>query len=891
MHIIDLRCEYMNQPIGIGEQSPRFSWIMEASQKGMMQQAYQLDISKDAQLNSIEYSTGKIMSDRSTHVECAGFTAKSRERYYYRVKVWDQYGEESPWSESSYWEMGLLNPQEQNAAWISPPLSIVPTNSSAAPLLRKTFSVEKQISKARIYATALGIYELEINGNRVGSAYFTPGWTSYQHRIQVQTYDVTQEIKPGHNVIGSWLGNGWYKGYLGWKDQQHIYGDRLALWMQLHIQYEDGSEELIESDSSWKCALGPITMSELYHGESYDATLYPEGWQLADYDASTWLSVDQLDAPPAELVPQVNEAVTKHEHIVPIDSFTTPKGEQVIDFGQNLVGFITIRLNGKHGQQVIIDHAEVLDSDGNFYTENLRSAKQQLIYTCSGKGNETYEPKFTFQGFRYIRVQGLEAPLQLEDFSAYALHSEMEEKGHFACSDPLINQLQQNIRWGLKGNFLDVPTDCPQRDERLGWTGDAQMFIRTATFLYEVGPFFEKWLGDLQLEQRSDGAVPFVIPHVLSEDQYASAAWGDAAVICPWTIYITSGDARILSRQYESMRGWIDYITQQGDDPYLWNTGFHFGDWLGLDAKYGDYVGATEKDLIASAYYVYSLRLFVKTTAILGKDEDNKRYSDLLERVLQAFQAEFISPSGRLGAETQTAHVLALYFDLVEGESRERSAAKLNQLVEQNDYHLTTGFVGTPYLNFALSQNGYLDTAYLLLFQREFPSWLYPVTQGATTMWEHWDGIKPDGSLWSSNMNSFNHYAYGAIGDWLYQEVAGVQIVEEQPGYKHFRIAPQLTEQLSWAEAKLTTLYGLIRSYWQQEEQQFITIEVTVPVNTTAQLVIPANRIELSRFSQLASAAAGLKAVDSGILDYEEKDKQHMWTLGSGQYRFSAVKK
>lgn len=881
--VTDLRCEYQDNPIGIGERFPRISWRLHSDERAVSQTAYEMEVSHRPNFSDLYWTSGEVASSQSVHVESREMDTKSCKRYYYRVRVRNQAGDMSEWSETAYWETGKLEGEDWAGEWISAPLSLLPADSSHLPLLRKSFRLDSPIHQARIYATALGLYELELNGQRVGDRYFTPGWTSYDHTIQTQTYDVTDRLRKGDNAIGAWLGNGWYKGQIGWREQGAIYGDRLALLLELHITYADGSEEVITTDQSWQSAQGPILMSEIYHGETYDARLELEGFSTADYTPHDWQGVECLDHGYDMLKPQINEPVRAIQTVRPAEWLVTPKGETVIDFGQNLVGWVRFCVAGTEGAAVTLEHAEILDSDGNFYTENLRTAKQKIQFTLKGGGIETYEPHFTFQGFRYVRLVGFtEAQLDHGAFEAVVVHSDMKETGTFECSEPMVNQLQSNIRWGLKGNFLDVPTDCPQRDERLGWTGDAQMFIQTASYLSNVAPFFTKWLSDLAAEQRDDGAVPFVVPHVLGQGDYASAAWGDAAVICPWTIYVCYGDQRILKRQYESMKRWVSYIQAQGENEYLWNTGFHFGDWLGLDAKSGDYVGATERDFIASAFYAYSVELLRKTAVVLGEKEDAAMYSNLKQQVAAAFRSEFVTPTGRLAASTQTAHVLALMFGLLDEAAEKRAAARLYTLLEETKFHLTTGFVGTPYISHVLSQHGMHETAYKLLLQQDYPSWLYPVTKGATTIWEHWDGIKEDGSFWSRDMNSFNHYAYGAIGDWLYRTVAGIQTVEEAPGYKQMVIAPVPGEGLTWAAGKIETMYGTVRSCWRMGNDGAFQLEITIPPNTTAEIRLPG----VCDGSSVTEGNATPLHEAEGIHSVRDGEAGVVIQAGSGDYTF-----
>jgi alpha-L-rhamnosidase len=552
--------------------------------------------------------------------------------------------------------------------------------------------------------------------------------------------------------------------------------------------------------------------------------------------------------------------------------------------GQNMVGWVRFSVEGNRGDQVILKHAEVLDKYGNFYTDNLRSAKQTIEYILKGEAREIFEPHFTFQGFRYVKIEKYPKEPDLNDFTGVVIHSDMERIGSFECSEPLINQLQHNILWGQKGNFVEVPTDCPQRDERLGWTGDAQVFIRTACFNMNVASFFSKWLRDLQADQLENGGVPHVVPNVLGKDAHSSSAWADAAVICPWTIYLCYGDTRILEQQYDSMKAWVEYIRAQGENEYLWNTGFHFGDWLALDAKEDSYVGSTAKDYIATAFYAYSTAILRETAKILGRDEDVNKYSNLHERIIENFQKEFVTLNGRLAVPTQTAHVLALMFDLVKPEDRKRVIDTLVEYIHENKDHLTTGFVGTPYLCLVLSQNGYNDLAYKLVQQKDYPSWLYPITKGATTMWEHWDGIKEDGSFWSADMNSFNHYAYGSIGDWLYRVVAGIDTHSDKTGYKHIIIKPQPGSGLTYAKAAIKSMYGEIKSFW-EDEGDTMKVLICIPSNTTATIVLPyAQSIE-----GVYEGDKELKDAE-GILSSKEAECGIELEIGSGEYCFSYPK-
>lgn len=879
----DLRCEYQVNPFGLDYKTPRISWRMQSSERAEVQSAYRIEVAEDPDFQQTVWDSRKVDSDQSVHVELKGLQTASRKRYHYRVQAWNRHGLSSGWSDQATFETGFIDPSEWSAEWISASKALS-GSADQVPMFRRDFLIDGEVSAARVYASALGIYELELNGKRVGDHYFAPGWTSYKHRLQYQTYDVTELLNSGKNGIGALLGSGWYKGVLGWDGKNEHYGNRTALLVQIHIDYADGRQEVIVSDNRWKVSGSPILMSEIYDGETYDARLERSNWSGGDYDDSGWHSADVIEQSKDILVVQENVPVRKIESIQPIELITTPKGETVIDMGQNMVGWVRFTVQGEAGQEVSIHHAEILDNEGNFYTDNIRKAKQTIRYVLKGGERETYEPHFTFQGFRYIRIVGFPEPIRLEDFTGVVLHSDMETTGEFTCSDPLVNQLQHNIRWGLKGNFLDVPTDCPQRDERLGWTGDAQVFARTSAYLSNVVPFFRKWLHDLKAEQAElDGGVPFVVPNVLSEKAQSASAWGDAAVIIPWTLYVCYGDKRVLEEQYDSMKAWVEYIKRQGENEYLWNSGFHFGDWLALDSRPDSYIGATSRDFVATAYYAYSVSLVQKAAAVLGKSEEAEGYADLHTRILDAFTQEFVTPTGRLSVPTQTGQVLSLMFGLVEGEAKERAVHKLLELLEEEKYHLTTGFVGTPYLNHVLSDNGKSEFAYKLLLQQDYPSWLYQVTKGATTIWEHWDGIKPDGSFWSPDMNSFNHYAYGAIGDWLYRVVAGIDTDEQQPGYKRVIIRPQPGDGLIWAEGRIDTMYGEVSCRWTKLNDERLDIQVVIPPNTTAEIRLPyAPESGVTESGTVLKEAAGISSVKT-------MDRGVTFNAGSGTYSFSYV--
>ncbi|WP_309120203.1 family 78 glycoside hydrolase catalytic domain [Paenibacillus sp.] len=874
----DLRCEYKKNPLGIDVACPRISWRLETDERAILQSAYRIQVSDQVSFADMLWDSGKVISDISVHVELTGLPVYSCKRYYYRIQVWNQREETTGWSETAFWETGLMSDKEWTASWISEPRD-TSASGEVCPMLRKAFALGGAVREARIYATALGVYELTLNGQKVGDRFFTPGWTSYRHRIQYQTYDVTEQLQQGDNVIGAVLGKGWYMSEIGWGDPK--YGDRLALLLQLHVLLENGEKFVLVSDATWKVSESPIRMSEIYHGETYDARLEQPGWGEAGFDDRHWRKADILIQTKETLVADESDPVQRVLTVRPVEILTAPNGDRIIDFGQNMVGWVNFTVKGNAGDEVVLRHAEVLDREGNLYTENLRRAKQTVRYVLKGDGDETFEPRFSFQGFRYVMIEGFPETVTLDDFRGMVLHSNMEETGFFECSEPLINRLYQNIEWSLRGNFLDVPTDCPQRDERLGWTGDAQVFIRTAAYLRNVNPFFTKWLRDLRADQAADGGVPYVVPNVMEQTAFSSAGWGDAAVICPWTLFLYYGDVRILEEQYESMKAWVEYMRSDGEDEHLWNTGIHFGDWLASDGRPGSYSGGTDKDIIATAFYGYSVSILQKAAAVLNRKEDEAVYRLLYDHIVDAFHKEFVTTTGRLAVPTQTAHVLALMFGLLRGDAKKRAVRKLSELVEESGYHVTTGFLGTPYINHVLADNGNAEAAYRLLLQKESPSWLYQIGQGASTVWEHWDGIRKDGSFRNPEMNSFNHYAYGAIGDWLFRCVAGIEPDEENPGYKKIKIHPHIPQDgLTWATGRVNTVYGEVRSAWRKQPDGTIELQAAIPPNTTADIVLR------GAGWQGMSGPGGAEHREEGVIDVAETDDGYLVTVGSGTYSF-----
>ncbi len=872
--------ENLIDPIGLDVEQPRFSWQIISGKRNTMQTAYAIKVMQGKQT---VWNSDKVLSDSSVHVVYKGIPLQSGKKYQWQVKIWNNYNEVSGWSTPAFFQMGLLNISDWKAKWIQPGY-VEDSIMRPSPLLRKEFRSTKKIINASAYITAHGLYEASINGKRIGEAYLTPGWTSYKTRLQYQTYDVTNLLVNGNNAICLMLGNGWYRGIIGFNDNINVYGNDVSALFQLNITYNDGSMEIITSDNTWKSSTGQVRYAEIYNGEIIDARLDKQGWTLPGYDDKDWSDVKVAGFSLDNLIATVNEPVKKHETFSPVRIFTSPNNEQIVDFGQNVVGWVTVKVRGKTGDTIKISHAEVLNKSGNFYTANLRAAKAQDTYILKDDKEETFEPHFTWHGFRYIKVEGYPGDLKPENFTAVTLYSDMQPTGTFTTSDSLINRLQHNIQWGQKGNFLDVPTDCPQRDERLGWTGDAQVFSRTASFNMNVNSFFEKWLKDVAADQLENGSVPFVIPNVLGNNAGGSAGWADCATIIPWNMYLAYGDKKILEDQYSSMKGWVDYMKNKSVNN-LWNTGFHFGDWLFYrpDDDNDGRAAVTDKYLIAQCFYAHSTQLLITTAKVLERNEDINYYSDLLQKIKDAFLKEYMTPNGRLVSGTQTAYVLALNFDMLPDSLREQAAGRLVDNIKSYGNHLTTGFLGTPYLCEVLTRFGYTDVAYKLLMQDTYPSWLYPVKMGATTIWERWDGIKPDSSFENAGMNSFNHYAYGAIGDFMYRKVAGIDTYEDGVGYKHIKIQPHPGKGFSSISAALQTYYGKLNSQWEVRNDTLL-MNIEIPANTTATVFIPAQ--DASKITESGKAISQIK--DMKISGNENGYVTLL--LGSGLYHFVAGK-
>ena len=893
---VGLKCEYLVDAEGIDEVLPRLSWTLESEVRDQIQSAYRIVVAGseedlEAEKNLL-WDSGRVESGRTIGVEYEGEALRSGSQCVWKVCVWDGTDDPSPYSRPAVFEMGLLERSDWTGTWISagkglagdmePPsgddYDDLANGLAPSPYLRKEFPLKKPVRRARMYATARGVYELYINGNRVGNDVLAPGWTDYERRVQYQTYDVTPLLAEGPNVLGAVLGDGWFAGFVGF-DPKHrgaLYGARPQLLTQLDVEYEDGTTESLATDGSWRSSAGPILFSDLLMGESYDVRREMPGWAQPGFDDSEWYGVEAEEIGDTNLVAQPDEGIRVTEELE-AKAVTKPEsGRYVFDLGRNMVGWVRLRVAGEAGTKVTLRHAETLNPDGTIYTTNLRSARATDSYVLGGDGEEVYEPRFTFHGFRYVEVTGYPGEPPLDAVTGRVVHSATPPSGSFECSSSLVNKLQENIVWGQRGNFLSVPTDCPQRDERLGWMGDAQVFVRTASFNMDVAAFFEKWMADVEDAQSPEGAFPDVAPLLrgsgLIDLRWGAPAWGDAGVIVPWTIYRTYDDTRIVERHYDAMTRWMEYLHEANPDLIRKNRmGKNYGDWL---SPSGDH---TPKHLLATAYWAFDAKLMAEMAEATGRHEDTKKYGALNERIKASFQETYVSPDGRIEGDTQTCYLLALHMDLLPEDLRSVAAEHLVRTIEREDWHLSTGFVGVGYLCPVLTEAGYTDVAYRLLENETYPSWGYTIENGATTIWERWDGWTEENGFQSPNMNSFNHYSLGSVGEWLYRYVAGID--SGTPGYGQIVIRPHPGGNLTHARAEYDSVRGRISSSWKIEDGRFI-LQALIPPNTTATVHVPSTD-DVTEGGSPVDEADGVEFVSTG-------EGETVLAVGSGRYEFES---
>ncbi len=846
---VALACEYLEHPLAIERPDPRLSWRSDSAARGARQTAYRVVVAKTgADLlagRSLLWDSGRIESDASAHIHYAGTPLASFQRAAWRVQVWDETGVASPWSAVAGWAMGILKREEWRGQWIHSPAQV----SSNSPYFRRSFSLDKPVTDARLYATARGIFLAWINGRPVSDEQFAPGWTDYAKRLLYRCHDVTALVNDsgaaGERVLSAQINDGWYKGPVGWEGKAHIWGGRCELLMLLRLEHADGTVTWIVSDDQWRTANSPVLSSTFLKGELYDGGAEPIGWDRAGFDAKGWHKVNATaigDAP--ILQAHQGPPVRRLSEVKPVARWQARPGSWIFDLGENIAGRVRIRLRAPAGTTIRLRHGEMVTPDRQLYVDNLRTATSIDVFTAAGTGEEIWEPRFTFHGFQYVEVAGWPGEPPLDAITGIVLGSDCPAAGSFTCSDPMIDKLYGNIVRTQRANYLEVPTDCPQRDERLGWTGDAQAYIRTAICSRDIAAFFTKWLQDLRDAQNADGTFPNIAPQVPGLGgvwglERGDAAWADAGTICPLTMWRCYADKDILAAMFPAMVKWVEYCDRTAIEGI--NIRYHrdkqfivFGDWLQVDCW-------TPPEVIMTAFYAHGAKLVAEAAEVLGKQAEATRFRELHEKVKKAFQREFVKADGtilgkRTDDETQTIYLLALHFDLVPAALRAAAVEKLVACIAARDWHLSTGFVGLPYLLPVLSANGRTDVAYRLLNTTTYPSWLYPITQGATTIWERWNGWKKEEGPADPGMNSYSHYAYGACGEWLFSDVAGIDLLE--PGFKRMRIRPRIGGGLTRAEATHRCIHGEIRSSW-THAQGALTLVVTVPPNTSAEIWIP----------------------------------------------------
>ncbi|RTE09191.1 family 78 glycoside hydrolase catalytic domain [Paenibacillus whitsoniae] len=927
LEVIALRTEYLENPLGLDVARPRLGWKLRSDGRNVLQIAYQVQASATEGFTNTVWDSGKVETSQSQGIVYEGPELRSLERIYWRVQVWSNQEGECTLSDPVFFETGMLHASEWVAHWIEPEAEVDIAVYKPAPYIRKEFTVKKGLVSARACLTAKGLYRFYLNGIEGTDHLFTPGFTSYHKRLQYQVYDITSLLQEGSNALGVILGDGWWRGATGGANLKNNFGYKLAFLGQFVLDYEDGSREIIGSDDSFRTSRGPLLKSDMKAGDVYDARINIDGWNQPSYDDSAWAPVQLTTDGFDHLIGTRSVPVREKERFTP-QVMRTPNGETILDFGQNIAGWVEMKVQGDAGTEIVLIHGEALDQHGNFTLQNLAEHGtvedfQEVHYITAGNGVESYCPRFSIFGFRYVRVKNYPGEITPENFTAVAVYSDLDETGDFTCSNPLITKLVSNAKWSQKGNFMEVPTDCPTR-ERAGWTGDAQVFCRTASDFMNVYPFFEKWMADVAAEQFADGSVGSTVPTVIGHHSMeewerfmaenknpmaamrrpkpgtasildGSAGWGDAAVIIPWTMYLCYGDKAILDKQFDSAKAWVDYMAASAknanelfqdspayqhftdgerDADYIWDTRFHWGEWLETDTEMKDLMAVLTKTKgnhpdVSTAYFAYSTRLLAEMAAVLGKTEEADNYQALYEKIKRVYNQYLIKDDGYILEGRQAPNVRTLAFDLASEDKKQAVADKLAQLVVDQGYHLNTGFLSTPFVLQVLADYGYADIAFRLLEQDTCPSWLYAVSNGATTIWESWKGIKPDGEL----SGSLNHYSYGAVCNFLFAGIAGIRPVWETPGYKHFMLKPLVGGSLTEASATYESLYGTIKSNWEITDQG-VTYQFEVPANTTATIMLPGTQDDL-------------KVVLGDYPDTRYEDGRIVVTVGSGEYQFT----
>ncbi len=885
-----LKCEYRENPVGIDEPKPRFSWVLESNQRNQGQTAFQIICAGKKELLQDKvgdlWDSGKVNSDQTVHVVYNGKPFQSNKTYYWKVKVWDSQNRASEWSEPESFTMGLLNSSDWQAKWIQYDTNPLNENTELhlppCPYLRKDFTVQKKVQRAFLYVSALGLVEMSLNGQKVGNDFFTPGWTDYNKRVYYFSYDVTPLINSGENVIGAILAEGWFADYIGysilvnWPQKKNFYGKVPALLAQLVVEYADGSQTIIKTDDTWKAATGPIKEASILMGETFDARLKMDGWNTPGFNDKEWTPVQPGPVYYGKLQAFPGVPVRETQEIKPTEITEPRSGVYIFNMGQNFAGRVRLNIKGEVGTKVTLRFGEMLHQDGTLMTENLRKARATDTYILRGDAEgEVWEPQFTYHGFQYVELTGLPNSPDLETLTGIVLNSNTPRTGFFECSNDTVNKLYSNIVWTQRANYFDVPTDCPQRDERLGWTGDAQIYTRSASYNMDIDAFFTKWLRDLNDAQDPKGYYPNFAPvafHRTSGQHYFfSPGWMDAGIICPYTIYQVYQDKRVLEHYYDNMKKQIEFYGTVSENYTCKQDIEAWGDWLSFGSK-------TSNHYIATAYYAYDTLLMSEVAAILGKDDDSRYFKNLFTKIQNAFLEKYWKSEGIFVDDSQTTCAMAIYMKLLPEDIEKRAAVRLAELIRQNGNRLSTGFIGCKHLLPALSEHGYDDLAYTLLTSTEFPSWGYEVVNNATTIWERWDSYTiKDG--FKKGMNSFSHYAFGAVCEWMFRYMAGIDM--EGYGFKNIIIRPRISrDKISYVNADYNSIHGKISSHWQREGNN-VKLDVTIPANTTALVYVPSpNKKEIFENGTVIGKHKDIKSISSD-------DGCTVVQIGSGPYKFS----